>query len=97
MEDVKYYSGSLELDVLNNFIHHMPKTYRKNHNNMFIVMDILLRNTNKAGSTSCHDKCIELGINPYSFNLTKNHPHSPEHIEPTRPWPRPIPHPQQTK
>jgi len=56
-----------ELRIVKNFIASMPKTYRKRTINRTIVRDILMRGTSTAGSTSCGMKCIELGIDPYTY------------------------------
>jgi hypothetical protein len=58
-----------ELQILKNFIHMMPKTYRKRHANWVIVHDILLAGTSTAGCTSCRQKCIDLGINPDKYTI----------------------------
>lgn len=58
-----------ELDIIENFIHAMPKTYRARNHNHVVVRDILLRKTSTAGMTSCVMKCYELGIDPYGYAL----------------------------
>jgi len=58
-----------ELRILNNYIHHMPKTYRQRNDNASIVHDILLSGTSTAGRTSCITKCRELGIDPYKHEF----------------------------
>jgi len=60
-----------ELRILKNYIDNMPKVYRKRHVNFVIVQDILLWGTSTAGKTSCVNKCIELGIDPYGYDLTE--------------------------
>lgn len=64
-EDMK----SNEVRILKNFIENMPKVYRKRNMNFTIVRDILMAGTSTAGRTSCCKKCIELGIEPYSYEL----------------------------
>lgn len=58
-----------EKQVLKNFICMMPKTYRQRNINWIIVRDILLANTSTSGSTSCRNKCIELGIDPDGYSI----------------------------
>ena len=58
-----------ELRILENFIYNMPKVYRARNANWCIVRDILLNGTSTAGSTSCRQKCIDLGIDPYARSL----------------------------
>lgn len=61
----------LELRILNNFVSKMTKAYSKRTINWCIVRDILMRGTSHMGSSSCIDKCYELGINPYEYNLER--------------------------
>lgn len=58
-----------ELGILKNFIRMMPKVYRKRTRNWLVVRDILLSDTQTAGSTSCYAKCMELGIKADSYSL----------------------------
>jgi hypothetical protein len=58
-----------ELLILENFIYNMPDKYRTYNRNYQIVGDILLRGTSTSGMTSCCEKCIELGIDPYSYSI----------------------------
>lgn len=60
-----------ELRILDNFIRNMTKTYRNRHQNWVVVRDILMAGTPTAGSTSCIQKCIDIGINPDGYNLEK--------------------------
>lgn len=57
------------LRVLQNFLHCMPKLYRKRHDNAAVVRDILLAGTSTAGRTSCIALCRELEIDPYGYEL----------------------------
>ena len=58
-----------ELRILNNFINEMPKIYRTRNANWCVVRDILMQGTSTAGRTSCIDKCIDLGVDPYEYKL----------------------------
>ncbi len=58
-----------ELRIVKNFLSHMPKTYRKRSMNFVVVKDILMRGTSTAGMGSCCKKCLELGIDPYGYDL----------------------------
>lgn len=58
-----------DLQILRNVIGLLPKTYRNRNTNAVIVSDILLVGTDHSGSTSSHNKCIELGINPGGYLL----------------------------
>jgi len=58
-----------ELRIVRNFINKMPQTYRKRNINRVVIRDILMSGTRYMGSTSCDNKCIELGIDPYGYVL----------------------------
>lgn len=59
----------MQLRLLENFINKMPKTYRKRNCNWVIVKDLLQQGTSKGGRTSSIEKCLCLGIDPYSYEL----------------------------
>ena len=58
-----------ELRILNNFLNMMTKAYRKRTINWVVVRDIFLIGTSTSGSTSCINKCKELGIDPYGYTI----------------------------
>jgi len=58
-----------ELRILKNFINMMTKSYRQRSINRTVVRDILMAGTSTMGSTSCAEKCEELGIDPYAYKL----------------------------
>jgi hypothetical protein len=58
-----------ELRILKNFLSCMTKAYRQRTQNWEVVKDILLNRTSTAGQTSCISKCINLGIDPYTYDL----------------------------
>ena len=58
-----------ELRILRNYLSMMPKTYRKRTVNFVIVRDLIMQGTGTAGSTSCGKKCVELGIDPYGYEI----------------------------
>lgn len=58
-----------EYRLLECFISHMPKTYRKRNINWVIVQAFLQYYTNKAGSTSSIEKCRMLDIDPYGNEI----------------------------
>jgi hypothetical protein len=58
-----------ELNILENFLYMMPKTYRNRSQNWVVVRDILLSGTSTGGQTSCIKKCRELGIDPYGHTF----------------------------
>ena len=60
---------ALELRVLENYIENMTKVYRRRNSNWVVVRDILLIGTSTSGRTSSINKCIELGIDPYEYEL----------------------------
>jgi hypothetical protein len=61
-----------ELRILENFIRAMPPIYRKRTRNWCVVHDILMYGTRFMGSTSCWEKCIELGIRPDEYSLVED-------------------------
>ena len=58
-----------ELRIVKNFLDSMAKAYGARTMNCTVVHDILMRGTSTAGMTSCCEKCRELGIDPYGYNL----------------------------
>lgn len=60
-----------EYRILKNCVAMMTKTYRKHTANWVIVRDFLLAGTSTSGSTSCIQKCIDLGIDPYGITLER--------------------------
>lgn len=69
-----------EIRVVNNFLNHMSNAYRKRTKNFTVVGDILLSGTRTSGMTSCVGKCIELNIDPYSYDI--NQPYKVDEL----PW-----------
>ncbi len=60
-----------ELKIVENFINMMPKVYRQRNANHVVVRNILMNGTSTAGMTSCCVKCMELGIDPYGYDLER--------------------------
>jgi hypothetical protein len=60
-----------EKNILKNYIGCMTKAYRLRTINWCVVRDILLNGTSTAGKTSSINKCIELDIDPYSYDLDR--------------------------
>ena len=69
MKLIKEWQRDDELRIVKNFLGMMPKTYRKRSMNFVVVRDILMTGTSKMGRTSCCEKCTELGINPYGYEI----------------------------
>jgi hypothetical protein len=53
--------------VLINIEDHMPKE-KKNHKYR-IIMDYLLRRTNKGGRTSGYEQCVKLNVDPDGYTF----------------------------
>ena len=66
---VTTYDIDYELRLLENYIHQKPIVYRVRNQNYNIVGDLLMRGTSTSGMTSCINKCVELGIDPYGYKL----------------------------
>lgn len=58
-----------ELRILRNHIEQMPKVYRKRNANWVIVQNLLMARTSRAGQTSSIEKCWELNIDAYGYEL----------------------------
>jgi hypothetical protein len=57
------------LGVLINIEDHMPKAKRKRTTNIRIIMDYLLRRTNKGGRTSGYEQCVKLNVDPDGYTF----------------------------
>lgn len=69
VNQVNAYDVDKELRLLKNYIDNMPKAYRKRNVNWVIVRDLLMAGTLHAGRTSSINKCFELGIDAYDYEL----------------------------
>lgn len=58
-----------EIQIVKNYIYHKPKVYRQKNMNWVVVRDILMSGTRNMGSTSCIEKCRELEIDPYAYEI----------------------------
>lgn len=63
---------ALELRIMRNYERTISKAYRQRADNATLVQDILLWGTRTAGRTSCCEKCVELGIDPYEHEVIVN-------------------------
>jgi hypothetical protein len=60
-----------QLRILKNIERNMKPKKRKRIYNWVMVMNYLLANTSKGGSTSAHKHCVWLGIDPDGYTFLK--------------------------
>lgn len=61
--------AKFELRILRNYERLISKAYRQRTDNATLVHNILMAGTSTAGRTSCCEKCRELGIDPYGYEI----------------------------
>ena len=59
----------LHLCIMRNVERNIPKTVRKRKRKWQLVMDYMLGNTSKGGSTSCYFHCKFLGVDPEGYTF----------------------------
>jgi hypothetical protein len=67
--DIDFNSKQFHLNLLMSIEQEVSKNTRKTSWNVALVRDFVLGNTSKGGSTSCHNYCTWLGIDPYGFTF----------------------------